>query len=140
LLCKLLIIASTYAVGTARCELYRGQPAFAYCYTYTVNVNKLLQCVGEALEPLFEAIRTETPEFGEAISSELADLLKQLLDKDPATRITLKQCLQHAWLEGVPEPVVVLPDSATAAAADVGTDSTTASSGAAAGDGTTTVS
>jgi serine/threonine protein kinase len=96
---------------------------------------------GEALEPLFEAIRTETPDFGEAISTELADLLKQLLDKNPATRITLQQCLQHAWLEGVPEPVVVLPDSATVTAvADVSTDSTTGSSGAAAGDGASSAS
>ncbi|KAG5180866.1 kinase-like domain-containing protein [Tribonema minus] len=65
-------------------------------------------------EPLYEAIRNDPVELGEALSADLLDLLARLLDKDPRSRITLQQCLSHAWLKDVPEPPV--PAAAAAAA------------------------
>ena len=56
-------------------------------------------CTAEAMEPLFDAIRSQQPEFGEALSNSLTDLLHRLLTKDPSARITLQDCLAHEWLE-----------------------------------------
>ncbi|CAM9820909.1 unnamed protein product [Phaeothamnion confervicola] len=52
----------------------------------------------EGMEPLFEAIRTQPVEVGDAVSDELAGLLLGLFHKNPARRLTLEQALEHPWL------------------------------------------
>jgi serine/threonine protein kinase len=38
------------------------------------------------------------------ISPELKDLFQHVLDKDPRTRYTMRQVLEHPWLRDVPDP------------------------------------
>jgi serine/threonine protein kinase len=33
------------------------------------------------------------------LSNEVKDLLTRLLDKDPSTRLSAEECLQHPWLQ-----------------------------------------
>lgn len=62
----------------------------------------------DALEPLFDAIRAQEIDLSGmdtatgVISPALRDLLQRLLDKNPSTRITLDECLQHDWLQNLP--------------------------------------
>jgi [calcium/calmodulin-dependent protein kinase] kinase len=61
-----------------------------------------LPFMAEEVEGLFEAIRSETLDLGEALSVEIRTLLLRLFDKNPATRITLRECLASDWLKGIP--------------------------------------
>jgi serine/threonine protein kinase len=53
-----------------------------------------------------QMIMHEEFEYPESIpvSSELRDLLSHLLDKNPLTRYTMNQVLEHPWLKDVPDP------------------------------------
>lgn len=69
-----------------------------YCWTFGH-----LPFYDEALEPLFAKIREEEVQVGDALSPELAALLRGMLAKDPSKRIGLRAALDHPWMEGAPD-------------------------------------
>lgn len=56
------------------------------------------------MEHLFEKIRKADVEVGDAVSPELADLLKGMLRKDAGQRIRLEHVMDHAWMRDCPSP------------------------------------
>lgn len=70
-----------------------------YCWTFGC-----LPFHDDSLEQLFEKIKVEKLDFGQVISPDLADLLKGLLEKDPARRMGLQAVLEHPWMRDVPDP------------------------------------
>ena len=49
---------------------------------------------------LAHMVREEEPEYPSQITDELRDLLTRMLDKNPETRITIEEVVQHPWLQG----------------------------------------
>lgn len=70
-----------------------------YCWTFGC-----LPFHDESLEQLFGKIKTEEVDVGQAVSPELASLLKGMLRKDPTQRIGLQTVLEHPWMQGVSAP------------------------------------
>jgi len=59
---------------------------------------------GNDIFELFENIKTKEISFPIEISSDLKDLLKRMLEKEPSKRITIEEIEKHAWVvnEAVP--------------------------------------
>ena len=63
-------------------------------------------------EELFQQILTEEPEYNMHISIELRDLLRRMLNKDYHSRITLKEILNHPWVNMMVNGSLVKPNLA----------------------------
>uniref|UniRef100_A0A7S1DII3 Protein kinase domain-containing protein n=1 Tax=Hemiselmis andersenii TaxID=464988 RepID=A0A7S1DII3_HEMAN len=50
------------------------------------------------LVAIFQMIRENEPVYSPTLSPEARDLLEKLLDKDPATRITISGIMSHQWM------------------------------------------
>lgn len=48
---------------------------------------------------MYEAIKNEEPEWPSHLSADLADLLKEMLTKDPEKRITVADIREHPWVK-----------------------------------------
>jgi serine/threonine protein kinase len=53
---------------------------------------------------IMDKIVTTEYRYPDPISPELLDLFQHVLDKDPSTRYTMRQVLDHPWLRDVPNP------------------------------------
>ena len=85
---------------------YSGRAADAWAAACTLYcwIFGWLPFHAESLEKLFDKIKREEVDVGEAISPELASLLKGMLHKNPAQRIGLQAVLDHPWMRSVPDP------------------------------------
>ncbi|KAK1245166.1 hypothetical protein MKX08_004795 [Trichoderma sp. CBMAI-0020] len=64
-----------------------------YCLRYgRIPFNK------EAILEIYEAIKTEEPEFAKDENPTFIDLMSRLLDKNPETRITMAELREHPWV------------------------------------------
>lgn len=70
-----------------------------YCWTFCC-----LPFHDQSLERVFQKIREQELDVGQAVSPELASLLQGMLCKDPRARIGLQAALEHPWMQGVPDP------------------------------------
>eukprot|EP00904_Undaria_pinnatifida_P007570 jgi/Undpi1/3943/HiC_scaffold_16.g07311.m1 len=85
---------------------YSGRAADAWAAACTLYcwIFGWLPFHAESLEKLFDKIKREEVDVGEAISPELASLLKGMLHKNPVQRIGLQAVLDHPWMRSVPDP------------------------------------
>eukprot|EP00668_Euglena_longa_P004829 GGOE01005655.1.p1 GENE.GGOE01005655.1~~GGOE01005655.1.p1 ORF type:complete len:614 (-),score=186.18 GGOE01005655.1:400-2241(-) len=60
-----------------------------------------LPFMGSSIQDIGEAIKTQKEKYPSGADPMLVDLLKKFLQKNPAKRITLKQVLEHPYLEDV---------------------------------------
>eukprot|EP00667_Euglena_gracilis_P007711 EG_transcript_7796 len=60
-----------------------------------------LPFMGSSIQDIGEAIKTQKEKYPGWADPMLVDLLKKFLQKDPAKRVTLKQVLEHPYLEDV---------------------------------------
>ncbi|KAL6910531.1 calcium/calmodulin dependent protein kinase C [Trichoderma evansii] len=64
-----------------------------YCLKYgKIPFNK------EAILEIYEAIKTEEPEFAKDENPTFISLMSRLLDKNPETRITMAELREHPWV------------------------------------------
>jgi hypothetical protein len=61
-------------------------------------VSGRLPFTGESTPSVLHAILESEPDFGAMPSPELGDLVKGMLSKDPAARLTIREILTHPWL------------------------------------------
>ncbi|KAI5840811.1 kinase-like domain-containing protein [Morchella snyderi] len=83
---------------------------FARCPFMADNEFQLLQVIAkeELMIPNRQLLEMET----EPVDEDLKDLLKRLLIKDPAKRITLKEVKRHPWvLHGITDPCAWVDDT-----------------------------
>ena len=70
---------------------------------------------GETTDEVYRAITGVEPEMPAAMSADLVDLLRRVLDKNPDERATLKDIMCHAWVTvGGTLPAVDATETATA--------------------------
>ena len=79
---------------------FRGKPAdiWACGITLYYMLTKSSPYINKTYSALIEEIKTSTIKFPESISPTLQDLLRQMTEKDPFTRISAEQILTHPWL------------------------------------------
>lgn len=85
---------------------YSGRAADAWAAACTLYcwIFGWLPFHDDSLEALFDKIKGEAIDVGQAISPELASLLKGMLHKNPVLRIGLQAVLDHPWMRSVPDP------------------------------------
>lgn len=70
---------------------------------------------GDNVKEIFHNVNTQKLQFNppdwENITSEAKDLITRMLDKNPKTRMTSQQCLEHSWLKS--EKVGITPHQVT---------------------------
>ncbi|CAM9535179.1 unnamed protein product [Hapterophycus canaliculatus] len=85
---------------------YSGKAADAWAAACTLYcwIFGCLPFHDQSLERVFEKIKEQELDVGQAVSPELASLLQGMLCKDPRGRVGLQAALEHPWMRGVPDP------------------------------------
>jgi [calcium/calmodulin-dependent protein kinase] kinase len=80
--------------------VYQGKPTdiFALGVTLYALVAGRMPFYANNTLGIYKSIMHDEPEFPEELSQELVDLLKRLLAKDPAERITIDEMKSHPWI------------------------------------------
>jgi len=80
---------------------YRGQPADVWAAGVSLYMFVHGRCpfMSANIMAIYQVIRDQEPAISPSLSEPLRDLLTHLLDKDPATRITLAQIRDHPWMK-----------------------------------------
>ncbi len=83
---------------------------------WSFGVTLYCMCVGhlpfqkDNFYEMYEAIKNDEPELPPHLSSDLADLLRRMLAKDPERRITVPEMRQHAWTQQVDDGILLSKD------------------------------
>jgi len=85
------------------------------CGRFPFTVNKPTETDAEFYRLLFDKIQNKKLRFSHkvALSAEVKDLLSRMLDKNPITRLTMKQVLTHPWVQNRPLCIQAVADKET---------------------------
>ncbi len=84
--------ADIWAAGVTLCILCSGDPPFSTKNTSAVDMFNRIKYDGPTLPSENAALD------GSAVSEDLVDILRRMLEKDPAERITLAELREHPWV------------------------------------------